>query len=90
MPTPCRMLFEPLGRVLDQPLGLGSKLGGNPNWIQPDETPCCQDCSGAMTLVEQIDSFITTNRTIRPSRLPIEEQKFVFGDVGMIESYGEV
>lgn len=39
-----------------QPIGQRHKFGGNPKWIQNDETPICE-CSKEMTLYAQLDSL---------------------------------
>ena len=38
-------------------LGLRTKLGGKPDWIQGDETPDCDSCGEPMYFVAQIDSI---------------------------------
>src|SRR5262245_20937586 len=44
--------------ALDYPdnLGLRTKLGGGPDWIQDDETPQCYSCGSEATFIAQIDS----------------------------------
>lgn len=37
-------------------LGLRTKLGGEPDWIQEPETPFCAECDTPLTFVAQIDS----------------------------------
>lgn len=88
MPTlpPYRMRFEPASKDPgEQPLGLGSKLGGQPDWIQTDETPTCPHCSERMTFVAQIDS-INHDEPHNPHRVDClsKEPKYMFGDVGLI------
>jgi hypothetical protein len=84
-----RMQFEPapLGQEAVDPdcLGVRSKLGGKPNWEQNDETPKCPGCGQEMTFVAQIDS-INHDAIHNPHRVDClsDEQKFMFGDVGMI------
>lgn len=57
-------------------IGLRTKLGGVPEWIQADETPSCSHCSQLMSFVGQIDS-------VEFSELD-PDKGFVFGDAGMI------
>ena len=66
-------------------LGLRSKLGGDPEWDQGDETPNCSSCNAAMTFVGQIDS-IEHDFPNNPHAVEAlsGEQHFMFGDVGMI------
>ena len=57
-------------------LGKRTKLGGEPDWIQDDETPVCPLCGQEMSLVAQIDSIDYTDyRSNGP---------YLFGDVGML------
>jgi hypothetical protein len=35
--------------------GLRHKIGGQPDWIQADETPMCEPCSAKMTFYGQLD-----------------------------------
>ena len=70
-------------------LGMRTKLGGEPDWIQlGDGTPKCKDCGERMTFVAQIDSiehitqrnpFAFDRRDRDPSIKP-----WMFCDVGMI------
>ena len=46
-----------------------SKLGGDPEWIQGDETPVCAPCSQEMVFVLQLDSI---------------DDSYEFGDAGML------
>jgi uncharacterized protein YwqG len=66
-------------------LGMRSKLGGNPDWEQSDETPQCNSCKNNMTFVAQIDS-IAQDEEHNPNRIDSihGEQDYMFGDVGMI------
>ena len=64
-------------------LGLRSKLGGEPDWAQNDESPACPDCGGEMSFVGQIDSM-EHNEDRNPHRQDYDEQDFMFGDVGII------
>src|SRR5947209_6016712 len=57
-------------------LGQRTKLGGDPIWIQGDETPLCPRCREEMSFVAQIDSIGHT--ALEPAGL------FMFGDVGML------
>ena len=64
-------------------LGLRSKLGGDPNWVQGDDTPACPQCGEPMSFVGQIDS-IEHKEDHNPHRQEYREQDFMFGDVGVI------
>ena len=72
-----RLITQPLAQDLadDQDLGRRSKLGGQPTWIQNEDTPNCEDCGEPMTFVAQLDSI--------GHRQP-EAQGYMFGDVGLI------
>jgi len=80
-----RILFErvPEGERAYPPgpnnLGLRSKLGGEPDWVQLDDTPTCPKCGEPMQFVGQIDSMENNGPHKRD-----REQRFMFGDVGMI------
>ena len=66
-------------------LGLQTKFGGVPCWLQGDQSPQCPQCGEVMTFVAQIDSFehqSALNRNRRDVRSG--DQHFMFGDVGMI------
>jgi uncharacterized protein YwqG len=66
-------------------LGLRTKLGGDPEWIQGENTPDCPSCKKPMTFVAQIDSAEHWSKTNPLSREPgREQQDYMFGDVGMI------
>jgi uncharacterized protein YwqG len=75
--------------TLDYPKNLGTrtKLGGEPTWIQDDETPECAQCGEPMHFVAQIDS-IEHRSAHNPAMNVINERPkhidFMFGDVGMI------
>jgi uncharacterized protein YwqG len=56
-------------------LGQRTKLGGEPDWIQGDETPVCAECNQPMSFVAQIDSIDYTGR--------LGSGPYMFGDVGM-------
>jgi len=66
-------------------LGVRSKLGGKPNWVQQPEVPKCPDCKQAMTFIAQIDS-IEHDEPHNPNAVGSAsgQQQFMFGDVGMI------
>jgi hypothetical protein len=65
-------------------LGLRTKLGGVPDWIQEDQTPDCDLCRGEMIFVGQIDS-IEHDSGKNPLRKDcLGHQDYMFGDVGMI------
>ena len=66
-------------------VGLGTKLGGEPDWIQSPNVPTCSGCCAPMTFVAQIDSAEHQNELNPLSKDPIhEEQDYMFGDAGMI------
>jgi hypothetical protein len=71
---------------LDYPdnLGLRTKLGGEPEWIQGDDTPACPHCGRQMTFVAQIDSIEHDSPQNPLGRDPLGELDYMFGDVGMI------
>jgi hypothetical protein len=65
-------------------LGLRSKLGGRPDWVQGNnDTPSCPKCREPMSFVGQIDS-IEHNDDRNPHKQNHRDQDFMFGDVGMI------
>lgn len=66
-------------------LGLRSKLGGMPDWVQGNESPRCPGCRNAMTFVAQIDSMEHESRE-NPHSIDAlsDQQHFMFADVGMI------
>lgn len=72
--------------LLDYPdnLGLRTKFGGEPDWIQGDETPRCDFCGELMTFIAQIDSIEHDNRHNPPRRDCLGHKDYMFGDVGMI------
>ncbi len=61
----------------NQKLGQRSKFGGNPDWIQNDETPKCDCCKKKMEFVAQLDSIDYTG-------FAQKNTEYMFGDVGMI------
>ena len=71
--------------ALDYPENLGTrtKLGGEPEWIQFEDVPKCEFCDNLMTFVAQIDS-IEHYSAENPNAKIYAEQKYMFGDVGMI------
>lgn len=64
-------------------LGLRSKMGGRPNWIQAPGTPKCPECNQVMTFIAQLDSFEHAE-SYNPNALTSVKQQYMFGDVGMI------
>jgi hypothetical protein len=82
-----RMTFAAVPEAeTDKRLGHRSFLGGDPDWIQPnDDTPSCPGCNTPMTFVGQIDS-INHDAQDNPHRTDClsDEPKFMFGDVGLI------
>src|SRR5690349_4002319 len=66
-------------------LGVRSKLGGAPDWVQYPEVPNCSDCKEPMTFVAQIDSM-EHDEPHNPHAIGSlsGEQHYMFGDVGMI------
>ncbi|MEQ9069061.1 MAG: hypothetical protein RLO18_20175 [Gimesia chilikensis] len=67
--------------------GQRTKLGGSPDWIQgnEEEWPGCPHCKNKMRFVAQIDS-VEHDWNSNPHRVDSlsEDQKWMFGDVGMI------
>ena len=83
--SPC----EPGERAIpfDYPdnLGLRTKLGGKPDWIQNEAVPRCLSCRKPMTFVAQIDSIGYESRKNPLSKEVVKEkQEYMFADVGMI------
>jgi hypothetical protein len=66
-------------------LGLRTKLGGKPDWIQGPEIPYCTQCKSSLTFIAQIDSIEHESET-NPLSIPARggKQDYMFGDVGMI------
>ena len=66
---------------LDGPENLGkrTKFGGEPDWIQGEDTPECPECGEAMYFVAQIDSFESEVMDDPPKHID-----FTFSDAGMI------
>jgi hypothetical protein len=65
-------------------LGLRTKLGGKPDWIQGDETPECPECGEPMYFVAQIDSIEHRSEHNAVMKDPPKHIDFVFSDVGML------
>ena len=59
-------------------VGGRTKFGGEPTWIQEDDTPHCTECQKKMSFVGQIDSIdnLPENKNI--------VDDYMFGDCGMI------
>lgn len=66
-------------------LGIRSKLGGKPDWVQRPEVPICPECEQAMSFVAQIDSM-EHDEPHNPHAVGCMsgKQEYLFGDVGMI------
>ncbi len=85
-----RMKFEkvPKGKkAVPDPtkLGLRSKLGGEPDWVQHPEIPRCPECKEQLIFVAQLDS-IEHDEKHNPHAVDClsGKQQYMFGDVGMI------
>ncbi|OGC50593.1 hypothetical protein A2716_05320 [candidate division WWE3 bacterium RIFCSPHIGHO2_01_FULL_40_23] len=66
-------------------IGLRTKLGGHPEWIQGDETPICPTCKKEMSFIGQIDSLEHQSKNNPYSIDALSpDQEYMFGDVGMI------
>src|SRR5690349_17495075 len=65
--------------------GRRTKLGGAPDWGQNENFPVCDSCKKKMTFVAQIDSVEHQSKS-NPHSVPAgsKDQKWMFGDVGMI------
>jgi len=77
----------PPGTNSDERIGYGTKLGGEPDWIQGVDIPVCRDCNTPMIFVAQIDSIAMADKTKPAGKDPKtnkEIQEFMFGDAGMI------
>src|SRR5437870_5543849 len=68
----------------NESLGLRTKLGGEPDWIQYEETPTCPHCGRLMPFVAQIDSVEHDSDHNPLRRNCLDDQDYMFGDVGMI------
>ena len=66
-------------------LGVRSKLGGEPDWVQHPEVPKCRDCKQPMMFIAQIDS-VEHDEPHNPHATDClsGQQEYMFGDVGMI------
>jgi len=66
-------------------LGIRSKLGGKPDWVQHPAVPICPECEQAMSFVGQIDSM-EHDEPHNPHAVGCMsgKQEYLFGDVGMI------
>ena len=65
-------------------LGLRTKLGGEPEWIQGEDTPACPHGNEQMAFVAQIDSIEHDSKLNPLRRDCLDDQDYMFGDVGMI------
>jgi hypothetical protein len=68
-------------------IGYGTKLGGEPDWIQGVDIPICRACKGPMLFVAQIDSIAMADRaapTGKDLKTGKDIQEFMFGDAGMV------
>jgi hypothetical protein len=66
-------------------VGLRTKFGGDPWWIQDEETVCCRQCNKPATFIGQIDSFEHKSDVNSHGHMSDSgEHHFMFGDVGMI------
>jgi uncharacterized protein YwqG len=87
-----RISFDRVGEgeravPLDYPdnLGLRSKLGGAPDWVQGEDWPSCPRCNARMTFIAQLDSMEHASQHNQNRIDPIHgDQHFMFGDVGML------
>jgi hypothetical protein len=75
---PIRLIPKPLNdaakklpkfRWAGKEIGTRHRLGGEPDWIQGEETPECPDCDEPMTFYGQLDSI---------------NDEFIIADCGMI------
>jgi len=65
-------------------VGVRTKLGGEPDWIQGDDTPDCPDCGRPMSFLAQIDS-IGADDSDNPLAGSSEDLSgYVFADGGMV------
>jgi hypothetical protein len=64
--------------------GQRTKLGGDPDWEHGTQrNPLCEHCGCRTTFVAQIDS-VEHNWPSNPHSVVLDNQKWMFGDVGMI------
>jgi hypothetical protein len=83
--TRCRRGQRAVALDYPQNLGLRTKLGGEPDWIQGPEVPFCADCDVPLTFVAQVDSVEHESDKNPLARPAIGgERDYMFGDVGMI------
>jgi hypothetical protein len=71
----------------DDNIGYGTKLGGEPDWIQGADIPICPSCGIAMVFVAQIDSIAMADKSKhaeKDRKTGKKIQEFMFGDAGMI------
>lgn len=61
-------------------IGKRTKLGGEPDWIQPAENIMCRYCQQEMTFIAQIDSIDDSIA----SGINASEAEYIFEDVGML------
>ncbi|MDQ2730673.1 MAG: hypothetical protein M3Y56_03355 [Armatimonadota bacterium] len=73
---------------LDPPDNIGhrTKLGGEPDFIQPGQKPMCRQCRQTMTFIAQIDSIDGLDE-YTPAGIVHPEENYMFGDAGMIYVY---
>lgn len=66
-------------------IGLRTKLGGDPDWVQDGGPVDCPNCRRRMVFVAQIDSVEHTNK-LNPHSVDAlsDDQLWMFGDAGMI------
>jgi len=64
-------------------LGMRTKFGGDPDWVQNNDRPECYFCKRPMTFVAQIDSIEHFDPS-NPLRREHADQQWMFGGVGMI------
>lgn len=67
-------------------VGYGTRLGGEPEWIQGAEIPVCRECQRPMVFVAQIDSIAMADERKHCGRGPGGKEivEFMFGDAGMV------
>lgn len=71
----------------DDDTGYGTKLGGEPDWIQGVAIPVCRKCKTPMLFVAQIDSIAMADKKKPVGKAPKtdkEIQEFMFGDAGKV------
>ena len=65
-------------------VGLRTKLGGDPDWIQGNDRPACPSCKQAMCFVAQIDSVGADRPNNIVSKDSAIAEGYMFADGGMI------